>query len=102
MRAVAPAQVTLRAAGREAWHAIQHTFASRLAAAGVDLRAVQELGGWRTLSMVWRYAHLSPGHLAVAVEKIVAVPAVMASVDASVREFGKAPTLSKLPLVRKR
>jgi len=39
------------------------------------LRTVQELGGWRTLSMVQRCAHLSPGHLAAAVEKIVAVPA---------------------------
>jgi hypothetical protein len=28
--------------------------------------------------MVQRYAHLSPGHLAAAVEKIVAVPAVSA------------------------
>ncbi len=43
------------------WHALRHTFASRLVAAGVDLRTVQELGGWRTLSMVQRYAHLSPG-----------------------------------------
>ena len=56
------------------WHALRHTFASRLVAAGVDLRTVQELGGWRTLSMVQRYAHLSPGHLVAAVEKIVAVP----------------------------
>jgi len=45
-------------------------------ASGVDLRAVQELGGWRTLSMVQRYAHLSPGQLAAAVEKIVATPVV--------------------------
>jgi site-specific recombinase XerD len=84
LRAVQAAQGTLRAAGQEAeatrldgvtWHALRHTFASRLVAAGVDLRTVQELGGWRTLSMVQRYAHLSPGHLVAAVEKIVAVPA---------------------------
>lgn len=56
------------------WHALRHTFASRLVAAGVDLRAVQELGGWRTLAMVQRYAHLSPGHLLAAVEKIVTAP----------------------------
>jgi len=60
------------------WHALRHTFASRLVAAGVDLRTVQELGGWRTLSMVQRYAHLSPGLLAAAVEKIVATPEVVA------------------------
>ena len=39
------------------------------------MRTVQELGGWRTLSMVQRCAHLSPGHLVAAVEKIVGVPA---------------------------
>jgi site-specific recombinase XerD len=45
------------------WHSLRHTFASRLVVAGVDLRTVQELGGWRTLSMVQRYAHLAPDHL---------------------------------------
>ena len=68
------------------WHALRHTFASRLVAVGVDLRTVQELGGWKTLSMVQRYAHLSPDHLAAAVEKIVAVPAVVASEAVNVRE----------------
>ena len=66
-------------------HALRHTFAFRLAAAGVDLRTVQERGGWRTLSMVQRYAHLSPDHLAAAVETIVATPVVVApkAVDCS-------------------
>ena len=49
---------------------LRHTFASRLAMAGVDLRTIQELGGWKTLSMVQRYAHLSPSHKAEAVERI--------------------------------
>jgi hypothetical protein len=40
--------------------------------AGVDLRTVQELGGWKTASMVSRYAHLAPGHLSAAVERLVA------------------------------
>jgi site-specific recombinase XerD len=95
IRAVAAAQVTLRAAGQESeaarldgetWHALRHTFASRLVAAGVDLRTVQELGGWKTLSMVQRYAHPSPNHLVAAIEKIVAVPAVAASEAVNVRE----------------
>ena len=30
-----------------------------------------ELGGWRTLSMVERYSHLSPDHLRAAVERLV-------------------------------
>ncbi len=51
-------------------HVLRHTFASRLAMAGVDLRTIQELGGWKTLKMVERYSHLSPSHKAEAVEKI--------------------------------
>jgi site-specific recombinase XerD len=37
---------------------------------GVDLRTVQELGGWKALSMVQRYAHLAPSHLQAAVERL--------------------------------
>ena len=51
-------------------HTLRHTFASRLVMAGVDLRTVQELGGWSDLSMVQRYAHVSPSHKAAAVERI--------------------------------
>ena len=43
-------------------HDLRHTFASRLAMAGVDLLTIKELGGWKTLVMVTRYAHLSPDH----------------------------------------
>lgn len=53
-------------------HSCRHTFASRLAMAGVDLRTIQELGGWSDLSMVQRYAHVSPTHKANAVGKIAA------------------------------
>ncbi len=51
-------------------HVLRHTFASRLAMAGVDLRTIQELGGWKSINMVMRYSHLSPEHKAEAVEKI--------------------------------
>jgi integrase len=54
-------------------HVLRHTFASRLVMAGVDLRTVQELGGWSSLDLVQRYAHLSPSHKAEAVERI-AIP----------------------------
>lgn len=37
---------------------------------GVDVRAVQELGGWKTLKMVARYGHPSPDHLRAAVERL--------------------------------
>jgi integrase len=52
------------------WHDLRHTFASRLAMAGVSLRTLAELLGHRTLAMVMRYAHLAPAHLRDAVEKI--------------------------------
>jgi site-specific recombinase XerD len=39
--------------------------------AGVDLRTLQDLGGWRSLGMVARYAHLSPGHRHTAIERLV-------------------------------
>jgi site-specific recombinase XerD len=76
--AVQQAQTGLRAAGKDAsrlegytWHSNRHSFASRLVMAGVDLRTVQELGGWKTLSMVLRYSHLAPSHLQAAVERLV-------------------------------
>jgi site-specific recombinase XerD len=55
------------------WHSNRHTFASRLAMAGVDPLTLKELGGWKSLSMIQRYAHLAPGHLQQAVERL-AIP----------------------------
>ena len=52
------------------FHDLRHTFASRLAMEGVDLLTIKELGGWKTLSMVQRYAHLSPGHRHTAIERL--------------------------------
>ena len=40
-------------------HVFRHTFVSRLVMKCVGLRTVQELGGWKSLAMVQRYAHLS-------------------------------------------
>ena len=52
-------------------HTLRHTFATRLVENGVDLRTVQELGGWATLSLIQRYAHVSPSRKAEAVEGLV-------------------------------
>jgi integrase len=46
------------------FHDLRHTWASWHAQGGTPLQVIQELGGWLTFSMVQRYAHLSPGHLA--------------------------------------
>ena len=79
--AVQRARRALEAIGKETghlegytWHGNRHTFASRLVMAGVDLRTVQQLGGWQSLAMVQRYAHLAPDHLRAAVERLVQAP----------------------------
>ncbi len=79
--AVERAQAALREAQKDTsrlegyvWHSNRHTFASRLVMAGVDLRTVQELGGWRSLAMVQKYAHLAPAHRLAAVEALVRAP----------------------------
>ena len=53
------------------FHDLRHTFASRLAMTpNVDLYTIQRAGGWKTPSMVMRYAHLSPDHIRAAVERL--------------------------------
>lgn len=44
-------------------HTFRHTFASRLAMAGVDPLKIKAAGGWKTLAMVERYSHLRPDNI---------------------------------------
>ncbi|WP_235428088.1 site-specific integrase [Xenorhabdus khoisanae] len=55
----------LRRAGIEdfRFHDLRHTWASWLVQSGVPLSALQEMGGWESIEMVRRYAHLAPKHL---------------------------------------
>lgn len=55
------------------WYCLRHTFASRLAMAGVDLRTIADLLGHQTIQMTMRYAHLAPAHQRSAVEQLVTV-----------------------------
>jgi integrase len=48
-------------------HTFRHTGATVMVANGVSLRAVQTIGGWSTLRMVERYAHVDDAELARAV-----------------------------------
>ncbi len=48
-------------------HVLRHTGATVMVAAGVSLRAVQTIGGWSSLRMVERYAHVDDAELARAV-----------------------------------
>ena len=52
------------------WHCLRHTFGSRLAARGVDLRKIQELMGHKDIKMTVRYTHLSQQDLLAAVEQV--------------------------------
>lgn len=45
------------------FHTMRHSWASWQVQAETPLKMLQELGGWATLEMPLRYAHLSPGHL---------------------------------------
>ena len=46
------------------WHDLRHTWASWAVQSGASLQQVMQLGGWASYSMVLRYAHLGPEHLA--------------------------------------
>jgi len=50
------------------WHDLRHTWASWHVQSGTPLHILKELGGWRTMAMVQRYAHLAPEHLAAYVD----------------------------------
>ena len=58
------------------FHDLRHTFASRLVARGVSSYIVQQAGGWRTASMMQRYAHLDPATIRAAVELLALRDAV--------------------------
>lgn len=46
------------------FHGLRHTWASWHVMNGTRLEELQRLGGWATMQMVTRYAHLAPEHLA--------------------------------------
>ncbi len=45
------------------WHDLRHTWASWHIQDGTPLHILQELGGWESIEMVKKYAHLSTDHL---------------------------------------
>ncbi len=64
-------------------HDLRHTWASRFVMAGGDPLTLMEEGGWASLAMVQRYAHLSKGHRQAAMERLVRRPvmAIAGGVD---------------------
>src|SRR5471030_3529202 len=57
--------IGLKRAGIEdfRFHDLRQTWASWLIQSGVPLSVLQEMGGWESIEMVRRYAHLAPNHL---------------------------------------
>ena len=66
---------TLKASGIEDFrrHDLRHTWASRLRQNDVSTWVLQELGGWKSESMVRRCAHLSVAHLQSYAERLNSV-----------------------------
>lgn len=52
------------------WHDLRHTWASWHVQNGTTLQELMELGGWSSLDMVLRYAHLSSAHMLPAAQRI--------------------------------
>ena len=52
------------------WHDLRHTWASWHVQQGTPLYVLKELGGWETLEIVKRYAHLAPEHLKEYAERV--------------------------------
>jgi len=65
-------QKALKRAGIEnfRWPDLRHTWASWHVQAGTPLHGLQELGGWESVEMVRRYAHLGSEHLAAYAARI--------------------------------
>ena len=55
---------------RVVFHTLRHTFASWLALNETPILTIKELGGWQSLDMVERYAHLIPDQKREAIKKL--------------------------------
>ena len=53
------------------WHDLRHTWASWHAMSGTPLMVLKDLGGWSDLTMVMKYAHLSPDYMDGFAENVV-------------------------------
>lgn len=63
------------------WHDLHHTWASWHVQSGTPLQVLKELGGWETIEMVQKYAHLAADHLAQWVSSMMVKEGVLAGGD---------------------
>lgn len=62
----------IRATGGLSFHSLRHTGASRMLARGVDIKTVQQLGGWQNLTVLQKYLHPTDAQKRAAVELVSA------------------------------
>lgn len=62
----------VRKTGGVSFHCLRHTGASRMLAAGVDVKTVMEIGGWKNLAVMQRYLHPTDERKQAAVNLIAA------------------------------
>jgi integrase len=63
------------------FHDLRHTWCSRMCELGVDEATIMELGGWKTRSMINRYAHPSTDHKREVLERLNKVPLILPLVE---------------------
>jgi integrase len=73
------------------FHDLRHTWASWHVQSGTPLAVLQELGGWASLSMVQRYAHLSVSHVAAWAGNISGTHSVQAATETAKKEGPEGP-----------
>lgn len=61
---------TGRKTGGVSFHCLRHTGASRMLAAGVDVKTVMQIGGWKNLAVLERYLHPTDAARQAAVNSI--------------------------------
>ena len=71
------------------WHDLRHTWASWHVQNGTPLFVLQELGGWESVEMVRRYAHLAADHLAPFAERLSALSVPAPKLTARLRHSQK-------------
>lgn len=75
------------------WHDLRHTWASWHVQLGTSLQELMELGGWKSIEMVLRYAHLAPEQKHSAAERVVTKS--LWSLNPENAEFAHSPYATK-------
>jgi hypothetical protein len=79
------------------WKDLRHTFASRLRMTGVELGTIRDLLGHTTTRMTERYAHIAPGYLHDAVQRISRTGTTTGTSECSTEEPARAAGGNRAP-----